>query len=72
LPFWMCRQGAGTGGNTRAELALTRYREGSQQSGSNPSIKRMVQLRKTDPDRYSWESPGEGETPLSGDTRRSS
>ncbi len=36
------------------------------------SIKRMVQLRKRRPDGDSWESPVEGHTPLSEDTRRSS
>ena len=56
-PFRICRQRAGSCGNTRAELAPTRYRDGSQlvagltQSGvlaktAGRSIKRMVQLRK--------------------------
>jgi hypothetical protein len=36
------------------------------------SIKRMVQLRKRRPGGNSWESLVEGQTPLSGDTRRSS
>ena len=70
LPFWISRLGAGSCGNTRAELAPTRYRGGSCRTGrtqpgvlaktAGRSIKRTVQLRKCRPDGYSWESPVEG------------
>ena len=65
MPFWICRQRAGSCGNTRAELAPTRYRDGSREAGftqsgvqakaAGHSIKRMVQPRKMCPD-TSWES----------------
>ena len=82
MPFWICRQRAGSCGNIRAELAPTRYRDGSQLAGftqsgvpaktAGRSIKRMVQPRKISSDGYNWESPIEGQTLLGGDTRRSS
>ena len=37
LPFWISRLGAGLCGNTQAELAPTRYRDGSQNMRVLPS-----------------------------------
>jgi len=37
LLFWICRMGAGSCGDTRAELAPTRYRDGSQNMRVLPS-----------------------------------
>jgi hypothetical protein len=66
LPFWICRQRAGSGGNNWVELAPTRYREGSRRAGrtqpgvlakiAGRSIKRTVQPRDSRSDGYSWES----------------
>ncbi len=62
------------GGNTQAELASTRHREGWYRKGTGRtqsgvlaesagrSIKRMVQPRELRPDDYSWESPVVGQT----------
>ena len=63
MPFWICRLGAGSCGNARAELAPTRCRDGScafrargfTQSGmpakaAGRSIKRMMQPHKLSPD----------------------
>jgi hypothetical protein len=83
LPFWICRQRAGSCGNTWAELAPTRSREGSygyagrtQPGGpaetAGRSIKRMVQPRDVFLGGCSWESPGEGQIRMIRNTRRSS
>jgi hypothetical protein len=82
LPLWICRQRAGSCGNTWAELAPTRYRGGSCSTGrtqpgvlaktAGRSIKRTVQPRNSRLDRYSWESPTVGKTRQSRDIRRSS
>ena len=37
MPFWISRLGAGLCGNTQAELAPTRYRDGSQNMRVLPS-----------------------------------
>jgi hypothetical protein len=75
LPLRVCRQRAGSCGNTRAELTPTRYRGGSCSTGrtqpgvlaktAGRSIKRTVQPRNSRLDRYSWESP----TALKGRTK---
>ena len=82
MPLRVCRQRAGSCGNTRAELAPTRYRGGSCRTGrtqpgvlaktAGRSIKRTVQPRDSRLDRYSWESPTVGKTRQSRDIRRSS